>query len=85
MVAYSSLFSEEVRTSGILTMPSETDTYEGGHAVMLVGYDLHAGTFLVRNSWGKEWGQDGYFTIPLHYVLDPSLAFDFWTVDSLQT
>lgn len=30
----------------------------GGHAVALVGYD--ADRFIVRNSWGKSWGDGGF-------------------------
>lgn len=32
----------------------------GGHAVLLVGYDVPAGAWLVRNSWGEGWGEGGY-------------------------
>lgn len=30
----------------------------GGHAVCLVGYDEN--NFIVRNSWGEQWGDGGY-------------------------
>ncbi|MEI8025164.1 MAG: C1 family peptidase [Pseudomonadota bacterium] len=36
----------------------------GGHAVGIVGYDDVAGVWIVRNSWGTSWGEDGYFRIP---------------------
>ena len=34
----------------------------GGHAMCVVGYNdkKFGGAFLLQNSWGKEWGQDGY-------------------------
>lgn len=35
----------------------------GGHAVTLMGYDDKEGAFLVRNSWGPSWGEQGYFRI----------------------
>ena len=35
----------------------------GGHAVSIVGYDDVAGAWIVRNSWGPEWGEGGYFRI----------------------
>jgi aminopeptidase C len=39
------------------------------HAVTAVGYgvDSSSGTdkpyFLIRNSWGADWGEDGYFRL----------------------
>ncbi len=32
----------------------------GGHAVSLVGYDDTKRAWLIRNSWGKEWGENGF-------------------------
>ncbi|MFC1849465.1 C1 family peptidase [candidate division CSSED10-310 bacterium] len=37
--------------------------YEAGHAVVLVGYDDQNQCFIVRNSWGENWGEQGYFRI----------------------
>lgn len=34
------------------------ETAGGGHAVALVGYTEEG--FIVRNSWGKDWGENGY-------------------------
>jgi cathepsin B len=38
---------------------------EGGHAVLLVGWGVEDGTpyWLVQNSWGTSWGEQGYFKI----------------------
>jgi C1A family cysteine protease len=32
----------------------------GGHAVSLVGYDDAKQAWLIRNSWGPEWGENGF-------------------------
>lgn len=32
----------------------------GGHAVSLVGYDDTKGAFILRNSWGEDWGEKGF-------------------------
>jgi hypothetical protein len=32
----------------------------GGHALVLVGYNDEHHHFIVRNSWGKEWGREGH-------------------------
>jgi C1A family cysteine protease len=34
----------------------------------------------MRNSWGTDWGQAGYFTLPYAYLLASSLASDFWQI-----
>jgi len=38
------------------------------HCVLAVGYDLGQGYWIVRNSWGADWGQSGY--IYLQYGKD---------------
>ena len=40
-----------------------TGTYQGGHAVLIVGYDDANSCFIVKNSWGTGWGESGYFRI----------------------
>ncbi|CAF1400041.1 unnamed protein product, partial [Didymodactylos carnosus] len=40
------------------------------HAVLVVGYNDNTQLFLVRNSWGEEWGDEGYFVIPYKYLTD---------------
>jgi hypothetical protein len=42
------------------------ETKRGGHAVALVGYD--SGRFIVRNSWGTDWGDDGFGYASLAYA-----------------
>jgi len=77
---YESFEGDEIAKSGIVPMPSESDTEIGGHAVMAVGYDDRSQTFLARNSWGADWGMAGYFTIPYAYLTDSNLADDFWVI-----
>jgi len=33
----------------------------GGHLVALVGYDNNERCWIVKNSWGSRWGEDGWF------------------------
>jgi C1A family cysteine protease len=51
----------------------------GGHAVLAVGYDDATQRFTIRNSWGANWGQGGYFTMPYPYLTTSGLSSDFWT------
>jgi C1A family cysteine protease len=60
------------------------DAYHGGQVVLATGYDdtrirTSKGALLVRSSWGREWGDDGYGWLPYGYV-DQQLATDFWTM-----
>jgi C1A family cysteine protease len=77
---YTAFMSKEVKKSGVLNMPQPTEKVEGGHAVVAVGYDHTQKRFLVRNSWGTDWGMKGYYTMPYDYLGDRNLSDDFWTV-----
>jgi C1A family cysteine protease len=77
---YESFETQEVADTGIAPMPAMDEVCQGGHAVLCVGYDDAKGVWIVRNSWGKNWGNLGYFTLPFQYLTDPDLASDFWTI-----
>ncbi len=36
------------------------------HAVTIVGWDDEKRAWLVKNSWGTDWGEDGYMWIAYH-------------------
>jgi C1A family cysteine protease len=38
-------------------------TYQGGHGIVLVGYNDAGQYFIAKNSWGTGWGEAGYFRI----------------------
>lgn len=40
---------------------------EGGHAVKIVGWENSSGeeAWIVQNSWGASWGEDGFFRISM--------------------
>jgi len=77
---YESFESEEVTKTGIVNLPGSNEQMLGGHAVLAIGYDDKEQRFIVRNSWGTDWGRDGHFMMPYAYLADPHLSSDFWTV-----
>jgi C1A family cysteine protease len=77
---YESFESEAVAKSGKLNMPKKNEKSIGGHAVLAVGYNDSAKRFVIRNSWGMNWGLNGYFTMPYDYLLEGNLSDDFWTI-----
>ncbi|HJU71489.1 MAG TPA: C1 family peptidase [Paucimonas sp.] len=67
----------------------------GNHEVVIVGYDdaLNGGSFIIENSWGTAWGENGYgaFSYTLSntfyeaYVIDGFAGHDFaWTTARTQ-
>ncbi len=68
-------------------MTSQSDTPEDKQPTALVaaGYDDNKpingtkGALLIRNSWGLDWGQDGYAWLSYDYITK-GLAKDWWTV-----
>jgi C1A family cysteine protease len=79
-VVYSNFETDKVKSTGIMEMPTEGDIIVGGHAVAVVGFDDKKNYFIVRNSWGTEWGDEGYFYIPYDFILNPKYASDFWCI-----
>jgi len=77
---YESFESQTVAQTGHAPMPQHNEQVLGGHAVLAVGYDDSHQWFLVRNSWGTQWGMHGYFTLPYAYLINPNLADDYWTI-----
>jgi C1A family cysteine protease len=77
---YDSFMSEEVAQTGMVPMPQPIEELLGGHAMCCVGYDDTKDCFLVRNSWGIDWGIAGYCWIPYGYLTNADLASDFGTI-----
>ncbi|MGC8850236.1 MAG: C1 family peptidase [Candidatus Bathyarchaeia archaeon] len=56
----------------------------GGHAILLLGYDLKEGRILLQNSWGKYWGARGYAWMYISDLKTLQGGCDFWTVVDLE-
>jgi C1A family cysteine protease len=82
---HESFESADVAKTGIVPMPAATEKEIGGHAILAVGYDDASQRLLIKNSWGADWGQAGFFTMPYAYVENGATADDFWTVRREET
>lgn len=86
---YDSFMDRQTAATGIVRMPSPAnENLAGGHAMVIVGYRpataTEGDTFIVRNSWGSGWGQQGYCRIPTQYLTNPNLADDFWVISEME-
>lgn len=73
-----------VAKGALVRMPQITDKMVGGHEVVAVGYDDTADIPFVwcRNSWGPDWGLDGYFKMDQRWFTDPRrLVDDMWSIE----
>jgi len=75
--------SEEMACSAMLLLPQPEEQLVGGHAVLGCGYDDNKGCFLIRNSWGPDWGEGGYFWMPFPYLTNKDLSDDFWKISTV--
>jgi C1A family cysteine protease len=83
ILVYSSFESDVVKQTGMVPMPIGTDTLLGGHAVVCVGYDDTNNLFIMRNSWGTQWGDHGYFYLPYAYLASSTLTSDLWCLTKI--
>jgi C1A family cysteine protease len=77
---YSSIYGRSVKRTGYIPVLKASDKREGGHAVLVCGYDDAKQALIIRNSWGEDWGEEGYGYLPYEFIRDPKLSGDFWTI-----
>jgi len=78
MEIYDSFMELDGRISTV-SFPSRKEKSNGGHAMCMVGYDLKKRLFLAKNSFGPDWGSNGYCWIPFDYIHQE--GYDVWTFD----
>ncbi|MBU4252547.1 MAG: C1 family peptidase [Candidatus Omnitrophica bacterium] len=78
---YKSWFNKSVEKSGFIPMPKRNEQLMGGHAICIVGYDDKFRIFKFKNSWGANWGSDGYGYLPYAYM--NKYCSDAWSATDL--
>jgi hypothetical protein len=66
--------------TGVMPSPAAGEESDGGHAMLVVGYDDGKHRFLIRNSWGDDWGESGYYWMNYTDFLDPERTHGTWMV-----
>ena len=51
------------------------DENNDGHMMSIVGYNDDKKYFIIRNSWGEYWGDNGYFYIDYEYFINENILF----------
>lgn len=73
--------------SGLIAMPGANDRDDarhGRHALLIVGYDDRRRLFVVRNSWGHDWGDLGYCYLPYAYAAHREWSRNAWALRRAQ-
>lgn len=78
ITVYSSFESDSVAKSGLIPLPNlKKETLLGYHEILIIAYDDTRQSFMIRNSWGNNWGLDGNAWLPYSYVMNSSLCSQF--------
>lgn len=81
---YESFEATYITNTGLMAYPKPDERLIGGHAVKAVGYDDTAGHFIIKNSWGTDWGDLGYFYMPYEFM-DSNMTSDFWVITVVES
>ncbi|CAF3662622.1 unnamed protein product [Rotaria sp. Silwood1] len=79
---------QKAKKNGMVPMPNPEDTspeWIFRHAMLAVGYNDDLKKFIVRNSWGEDWGAKGYCYIPYDYMTDPNYCRDAYVIRHMET
>lgn len=66
-----------VERDGKIKMPDQGERSIGAHATLLIGWHDGLQSFLIRNSWGRDWGARGYGWMPYEFFRQK--CFSCWS------
>ncbi|MEM9570744.1 MAG: C1 family peptidase [Pseudomonadota bacterium] len=72
--------------SGTMPRPDQirAQPVPAGHAMLIVGYDLADRTYLVRNSFGTQFAENGYFKLPFETLDVWGDNREFWAIGAIE-
>ena len=65
VTTYMTVYSDFYHYSSGIYKVTVGATVEGGHLVAIIGYDYANGYWICKNSWGTDWGENGFFLIQM--------------------
>ena len=78
-----SFYDEAGATKKMPTPGVSIERPGSGHAMLLVGYDQDAQEWIVRNSWGPNWADNGYVRVPFATLEAYSDPTHYWTIGAI--
>ncbi len=78
---YMEVYSDFYHYTGGVYEPTPGAKKEGGHAVVLVGYNRNENYWICKNSWGENWGESGYFKIRMGVCDTGKWVLKVWGVN----
>jgi C1A family cysteine protease len=73
ITCYENMFQSK---NGIIPLPK--GKIVGGHAILIVGYDDNSKILKFKNSWGSDWGHNGYGYLYYDYIIGNAL--EAWVI-----
>lgn len=71
--------------NGVIPPPSQEELEDetSNHAMVICGYTDREGYFIVRNSWGTNFGDQGYCYLPYEYIRTPKAINNAYVVTGI--
>ena len=70
--------------NGLISLPSINDSFMELHAVLIVSYDKNESLIKFANSWGKNWGDNGFGYMKIETARLIIRKDQMWAVEVVQ-
>jgi hypothetical protein len=83
---FKNIDDKKVKKTGIIEIPNNIndsdnllgDNLLGGHCIILIGFDDNTKYYKFINSWGSNWGDNGFGYLPYEYITSEYLSDEFY-------